>query len=328
MENITENFLRDQLLDRRQRLESVIAGSQEHAQLSQLLNEVDSALERITDGTYGICEVCHDPVEKERLIADPLVRYCLDHLTPEGRRALEQDLELASQMQSALLPRQDLHHDGWEINYHYAPHGPVSGDYCDLIFREEDSGNFFFALGDAAGKGVAASILMTHLHAIFRTLTASRLPVHQMVARASRIFRETTMSTHFATLVCGKATSFGHVEITNAGHCPPLLLHDRKVTKLEKSGLPVGLFWEGEYSPQNLTLGSGDCLLLYTDGLSETRSPGNEEYGEDRLARSLERFHALSPREIIHACLKDLSEFRSGAPILDDLTLMVIRRAS
>jgi phosphoserine phosphatase RsbU/P len=326
VENVTENFFRDQLLDRRRRLESLMPSSKDHVQLAELLSEVDSALDRMENGSYGICEACHETVEKERLVADPLVRYCLDHLTTEGRRALEQDLELAAQMQRALLPEQNLRRDGWEIHYHYAPQGPVSGDYCDVIFPEDDSNNFFFALGDAAGKGVAASMLMAHLHAIFRTLMASRLPVHQIVERAGRIFREATMSPYYATLVCGRANPSGEIEIANAGHCNPLLIRNGKVVRLEGGGLPLGLFSDGQYGTETVSLKPGDSLFLYTDGLLEAQSSTGEEFGDLRLAEAAIRNHSLPPGEFIESCLNSLAQFCRGEHAADDLTLMLIRR--
>jgi phosphoserine phosphatase RsbU/P len=325
MENVTENYLRDQLLERRQRLEAVIPGSAEHAQLTQLLSEVDSALERMDNGSYGICEECHEPVEKDRLLADPLVRYCLDHLTESGRRALEQDLELAAQMQRALLPQQNLRHDGWQVAYHYAPHGPVSGDYCDVILPEDGS-SLFFALGDAAGKGVAASMMTAHLHAIFRTLISSRLPVHQMVERASRVFCESTLSPYFATLVCGRATAQGEIEIANAGHCPPLLIRQNEVTRLEAGGLPLGLFCDGRYGAESIKLQRGDSLLLYTDGLVESRSASDEEFGDHRAAEAAARLNAHAPGEFIEGMLGALGEFCRGERAADDLSMMLIRR--
>jgi phosphoserine phosphatase RsbU/P len=326
MENVTENFLRDQLLERRQRLESVIPGSPEHAQLAQLLSEVDSALDRMDNGSYGICDACHEAVEKERLVADPLVRYCLDHLTAEGRRALEQDLELAAEMQRALLPEQSLRRDGWEIRYHYAPHGAVSGDYVDVILPDGGSNDFFFALGDAAGKGVAASMLMAHLHAIFRTLTASRLPVHQMVERAGRIFRSSTMSPYYATLVFGRANASGEIEISNAGHCNPLFIRNGEVSSLEAGGLPLGLFSDGQYSTETVSLRAGDSLFLYTDGLLEAQSSTGEEFGRQRLVEAAIQNHSLPPEKFIGGCLSSLAHFRRGEQPADDLTMMLIRR--
>ncbi len=328
MGNVTENFLRDQLIERRHRLEAVLPGSAEHAQLSQLLSEVDSALERMDNGSYGICEACHEPVEKDRLLADPLVRYCLDHLTESGRRALEQDLELAAQMQRALLPEQNLRHDGWEVSYHYAPHGPVSGDYCDVIVPGDAGSHLFFALGDAAGKGVAASMMMAHLHAIFRTLISTQLPVQQMLERASRIFCESTMSPYFATLVCGRAGAQGEIELSNAGHCKPLVIRRGEITRLEAGGLPLGLFCEGQYAAEAVQLQRGDSLLLYTDGLVEAQSAAGEEYGDQRLGQVAARLHALPPAEFVQSVLKSLQEFLRTAPMHDDLSVMLIRRAA
>src|SRR5208283_1849594 len=95
---------------------------------------------------------CHESVDKDLLLADPLVRLCLDHLSADQRRALEQDLELAGQLQRGLLPETDLRFGGWSVCYHYRPLGLVSGDYCDLVVRENGSTNLFFALGDVSGK--------------------------------------------------------------------------------------------------------------------------------------------------------------------------------
>src|ERR671920_1959303 len=98
-----ETVLREQLFDRRQKLETAITASDDTVHLAGLLREVDAALERMGRGAYGLCEVCRDPVERERLIADPLVSVCLGCLSPLQRRALEDDLELAARIQSTLL---------------------------------------------------------------------------------------------------------------------------------------------------------------------------------------------------------------------------------
>jgi sigma-B regulation protein RsbU (phosphoserine phosphatase) len=324
--DITESFLRDQLVARRQKLESAANGVGSQGGIAELLHEVDAALERMEAGIYGLCEACHDTVERDRLLADPLIRLCLDHLNADQRRTLEQDLELAGQLQRGLLPETNLRFGGWTVSYHYRPLGLVSGDYCDLIVRENGSTNFFFALGDVAGKGVAASLLMSQLHAIFRTLTATELPAQALVERASRIFCETTMSTFFATLICGRADSSGDIELCNAGHCPALVGHEGKVTRLVATGVPIGMFCDGRYSTQHVRLGPGETLLLYTDGVSEARSSTDEEFGEDRLVEFLTRQAQLPAEALIRACLDDLTAFCSGRPLLDDLTIMAIQR--
>ena len=328
MGSTTDSFLHQQLADRRQRLESAIAHTGESGDLVQLLSEVDSALERMHDGSYGVCEHCHGTVETARLIADPLVRFCLDCLTADQQRALEQDLELASRMQRGLLPQQNLSHAGWEISYHYEPLGPVSGDYCDVIPRDGAARGLFFALGDASGKGVAASLLMSHLHAIFRTLVVTGVPIHELVESAGRIFRDSTLSPYFATLVCGRAADTGEVEICNAGHCPPLLVRQGQVSRVEEAGLPMGLFHGVKYSTQRIKLAPGDTLFLYTDGLSEAVSNADEEYGEARVAGAVGEHYALDTPSLVRACVQNLASFRAGTRLADDLTVMAIRRSN
>ena len=93
-------------------------------ELGSLLREVDSALDRMAKGIYGLCLECHESVEEDRLLANPLVRCSHDHLTQSERAALQRDLDLASQVQRNLLPQNGLRVGGWETSYHFAPSAP------------------------------------------------------------------------------------------------------------------------------------------------------------------------------------------------------------
>jgi phosphoserine phosphatase RsbU/P len=319
-----EGILKHQLHDRRDRLRSAIPLAPDPAPLVNLLQEVDDALDRMSQGTYGLCVICHDPVEEQRLLVDPLLRNCLDHLTAEQQRALEQDLELAWRLQRELLPRADLDLPAWEISYHYEPVGPVSGDYCDVIPLAD--GDMFFALGDVSGKGIASSMMMSHLHAIFRSLGGLGLPLDELMGRANRVFCESTTPAFFATLVCGRADRSGEVEICNAGHLPALWAREGQVTRLEASGLPLGLFCNSSYSTGRMRIARGDLLFLYTDGLSEARNPVAGEYGVERIAALTSAFRLDTPRALVGECLNDLARFLEGAPRTDDLAVLAIRR--
>lgn len=319
-----EPLLREQLIDRRQKLEIASRGFAEATEISRLLAEVDEALHRMELGSYGLCDFCHEPVETERLIADPLTRLCIDHLTPREQRALEDDLELAAKIQTNLLPPPTMKIDGWEVAYHYQPASVVSGDYCDLISNSDHS--LLFVMGDVSGKGVAASMLMAHLQAMFRTLTSINLPLDEMLERASRVFCESTLPTHYATLACGRATSSGAIEISNAGHLPPLLLHQGKVRSVEATGLPVGVFCSQHFSVDRFQMDEGDTLFLYTDGFSETRDGAGSEYGLGRLSEVLTENYDLTPKELITTCVNEIEVFRARDSIVDDLSLMAIQR--
>jgi sigma-B regulation protein RsbU (phosphoserine phosphatase) len=326
MASIEYDFLRSQLVERRQKLETAVTSTSNQAPLAHLLKEIDAALARMDDGSYGICDECHESIEKNRLLADPLIQVCIDHLNAEERRALEADLELAGRIQRALLPPQDVRAAGWEVHYHYQPAGPVSGDYCDLIHPNGGHEDLFFALGDVSGKGVAASLLMSHLHAMFRSLVSVKLPLEDLMALANRVFCESTIAGQYATLVCGRAAASGKVEIASAGHPPAFLICNGGVKPLAATGLPLGMFGKGEYSVQRAALQPGENLILYTDGLNETRDGSNREYGFERLAKFLGARHSLPARALTAACLDELNAFSNGARQLDDRTIMVLRR--
>ncbi len=317
-------MLRDQLIDRRRRLETAQANGYQASNVQDLLQNIDRALTEMEQGSYGLCRVCHESIETERLLANPLAQVCLSHLTTGEQRDLEADLQLAAQIQRELLPKSDLRHAGWRTAHHYQPAGLVSGDYCDFLTTASD--HLCFMLGDVSGKGVAASMLMGQLHAMLRTLFSLGLPLTQVVERASRSFCESTLPTHFATLICGRAHQSGAVEFCNAGHLPPLLVRQNTVTPLESAGLPIGLFCSEQFTQQTIQLAPGDSLVLFTDGLTEAEDEDGCDFGKDRVIRLVEKNRTSDPDEMVRALLKDLTSFRRTTPQGDDLTLMVIQR--
>src|SRR5437867_8730704 len=246
MNNTVESLLREQLTERRERLESAATAVPGDEQVKRLLREVDAALERMDRGTFGVCVSCHDSVEADRLVADPLLEYCIDHLTPTEQRRLEQDLDLAARVLRGLLPPASLSFPGYEVARHYEGAGPVSGDYCDAVGAED--GSLYFAIGDVSGKGVAASMLMAHLHASLRALVPLNMPLDQLVARASSLFCESALPSHFATLVLGRAARAGEVEISNAGHVPPLIARGREIERVAPNGIPIGMFCDARFT--------------------------------------------------------------------------------
>lgn len=315
--------LRPKILERRARLVAV-AGSVSLDYLNDLLAEIDAALRRIDNGSYGLCETCHDPIEADRLERNPMVRFCVDHLSEQELKAHQQDLELANEIQARLLPPRDIALDGWETHYRYEPAGAVSGDYCELIVSR-DRKSLFFAVGDVAGKGVAASLLMTHLSAIFRSLLSLDLPLAEVVLRANRLFAESTAAEHYATLACGRATPKG-VDLCNAGHCRPLVLRKEGTERLDPTGLPLGLFSSARYAVKHIPLDGGDRLVLYSDGVTEAQDPKGNEYTEERLIRSLRGCIDDGEEAVADSVLRDVAAFRGTRPPNDDMTLLVIRR--
>jgi len=183
-------------------------------------------------------------------------------------------------------------------------------------------------LGDVSGKGVSASVLMVHLHAMFRTLIPVGLPLALMLERASGLFCESTPASHYATLACVRADDTGAVEIGNAGHLPLLLLRAGDLQRLDATGLPLGMFCTETFSVHRHHLEPGDTLMVYSDGLTEARNPAGEEYGLDRLVDVAQRHRRDEPGILIDRCLASLAAFQAGTAPHDDLTIMAIRRAA
>ena len=326
MATTLDPVLREQLLDRRQLLQRSITGPAPGAELIGLLQQVDQALERMDSGTYGLCQVCHDAIEPERLAADPLTCFCLDHLTAADQRALERDLHLARAIQGGLLPKTGASFGPWQIFFHYQPAGLVSGDYCDVV--DAGQGGLYFMLGDVSGKGVAAAMLMSNLHALFRALISAGLPLSELVTQANRVFCETTLAAHYATLVCGHASATGQIVLCNAGHLPPLLVHGNEVTEVPSTGLPLGMFCTQKFALSHLRLETGDSLLLYTDGLTEAEDDAGTAYGRERLGRLVASSCGATPADLLAVCRKDLDAFRGSAAIRDDLSLLSVSRTA
>jgi sigma-B regulation protein RsbU (phosphoserine phosphatase) len=201
----------------------------------------------------------------------------------------------------------------------------VGGDYCDLV--PANTGELFLFFGDAMGKGIAASMIASRLHAVFRTLLDLKLPIDEMLERANRIFCDSVLITgYYATLVCCRASSTGTLELINAGHLPPLLLRPGGAERVVATGMPLGLFYASKYDVTHLEIKPGETLLFYTDGVTEARNRLNIAYGAERLARLATGQSHLAPEELVRVCRNDLSSFTSSDALSDDLTLLALRR--
>ncbi len=315
---------RDQLLSRRERLETVL---EEHPteQLNQLLTQVDEALGRIDHGQFGMCTVCHETVEADRLMRDPLISVCLGCLSPSQQRALEYDLELAARIQNGLLPAADLAIPGWQVAYHYRPAGMIGGDYCDAI--ADGKGGAYFLIADVAGKGVAAAMLTANLRAVFRALIPLGLEVEQLLTHANRLFCEGKLPMQYATLVFGHSSASGKLQVVNAGHLPAFLVQGSKVTRLESDTVPLGLFADQQFKSCQKFISPGDMLVLYTDGVTEAQDASGEEYGVSKLQALIQQCVDRCPEELVKCLQEHLEAFRGATERADDETLLAIQFA-
>ena len=320
-EPLFEAVIRDQLFERRARLQDALALRGGDLEFVQLLGQVDTALAKLNNGMYGVCEACDGEVEPERLMADPLVRVCLGELSDSERQSLENDLELASTIQRGLLPKMSFAKAGWKADYKYEPHGVVSGDYCDIIPAGDD---VFFILGDVSGKGMAASLLMSNLHAIFHSLVPTGLALTELVSRANHLLAESSPANQFATLVCAKASETGEIEVVNAGHLPPVLIKNGMKGLLDFAGLPLGMFGDVKFTSTEVSLGKGDSLVMFTDGVTESVNEEGLEFGINSLLDAIDCSELSEPGDLLNRCLEKLAIHRGSAGRFDDMSMLAL----
>lgn len=272
-----------------------------------------------------LCEVCAGVLDPDRLRAGPLARVCLECLSETERRALEHDLEVAARIQARLLPARDFSFGRWQIHYAYQPLGAVSGDHIDLIRPGRAGRALHFLFGDVSGKGIAASILMANLQALFRSLVSQELPLGEILERANGLFHASTGSSSYATLVAGRLNGGGRLELVNAGHDAPLLVRDGALEPLAAEAPPLGVSGRTRFTSRRFRLAPEDFVFFYTDGVSEAVNSAGEEFGPRRIERRLAGLRGRPAQRVVDEILGGVRSFRGAAPAGDDVTAMAVR---
>jgi sigma-B regulation protein RsbU (phosphoserine phosphatase) len=246
-----------------------------------------------------------------------------------NKQKLEEEMTLARAIQSRLLPTRLPSYPGVEIHAVNVSSKMVSGDYYDMIERED--GQLVIAIADVSGKGMPASLLASNLQAALRAQVDVFDAPGAILSRLNRQLHAATDPMHFATLFL---VFFDPVtrrlRYSSGGHNAPLLLRaDGPAEMLAEGGLPLGAFDFGVYEEGETFLREGDLLLLYTDGVTETKSPDLEdEFGEDRLECLLSEHRDRSVPEIIAAIDTELQRFRGRREAEDDITVVGLKIAT
>ena len=244
----------------------------------------------------------------------------------QAKVVLAKDLEQAAQIQQALLPSQAPKVPGVALAGHNAACRTVGGDYYDFIPYPD--GKVAIALGDVSGKAMPAALLMTSLHARVRVLAEDPPHVAEMMMRLNRATAANCPSNRFVSFFFSVFDpASGVLTYANAGHNPPMIVRsDGRIDLLEGGGLLMGILPSAKYEAYTAQLGLGDSLLLYSDGVTEAANAAGEEFEEERLAKVLQANVDKHPHEIVDAITNAVREFSAGAPVADDLTLVVAKR--
>lgn len=315
---------------------SLVTGVRLTRSITTAIHDLYAATQRLERGDFS-ARIPHRRDDQLGTLGDSFNQMAasIERLIEESkeRQRLEQELEIARQVQEELFPRQLPILRTLRLAGHCRPARRVSGDYYDYGLAEP--GKLVFTIGDISGKGISAALLMASIQSILRShLYASRLlgtleqlSVAKLVARLNRQLCATTSPEKYSTLFVGfYDDSTRRLLYTNAGHLPPLLVRGDQVQALGVGGSVVGLFPDSDYEQETVELQPGDWLVAYTDGITEAENSYGEEYGSERLLRFLQRtVDSLSPESVIDAVLAELQQWSPGMEPSDDCTLLVAR---
>jgi sigma-B regulation protein RsbU (phosphoserine phosphatase) len=249
------------------------------------------------------------------------------------KERLQTELEIAREVQNQLYPKSLPPTSGLQLTVQCDPARMVSGDYFDYQLLKP--GQLAFAIGDVAGKGISAALLMANLQASLRSEISYHieggeggvpLDASQLVSHLNKQLYANTSPEKYATFFFGLYDNASEtLTYTNAGHLPPMLFRGSEVISLETNGTVVGLFPLSKYDKTTLKLEPGDLLVCYTDGITEPENAYGEMFGEERMVELVKKHQRQDPLFIIHAVMEAVKSWTGTPELQDDMTLLIAR---
>jgi sigma-B regulation protein RsbU (phosphoserine phosphatase) len=276
------------------------------------------------DRVQGFDAGADDYVTKPFSIREVIGRVSAILRRSDGRLDLanQKELQDARRIQQQLMPKEIPHISGLRIAATWRPARIAAGDYFDVLRLDPETAAVCIA--DVSGKGMPAAMLMANLQAAVKTCVSNRMRPRELCERVNRVMCDNLAGQGFITFFYAEVTR-ERLVYCNAGHNPALAqLHDSPATsRLSAGGSVLGVFADWPYEEEEICLTSGDCLLLYTDGVTESRNAADEEFGDDRLASVVRRLRGSEAAVLTDAVLRATAEF-SHNHFNDDLTVVAV----
>lgn len=263
---------------------------------------------------YSVGSLAIISIENKRLFKEELEKH-----------KLEEELELAREIQKNLLPRNIAQLKNFEISAENISSKQVGGDYFDVIPRDDE--NYYVAIADVSGKGVPASLLMANLQAFLKSVCKQGIGLVEGTGMMNDLVTENVSGGKFITFFWASINDKNKtISYVNAGHNPPLLVRNGEIIKLERGGMILGVMkTERPYLTETLQLQKNDLLILFTDGISEAMDKNRNEYSDARLEKLVLSLNGKSSEEALKSIQYEVQNYTSGAEQSDDITLLVIK---
>lgn len=256
-------------------------------------------------------------------------KRCHPKLFEEARekQRLDEELKVAAAIQQQLRPVTTPSLEGWELAGNSVSCRAVGGDYYDFI-ESRDRRRMAVAIGDVAGKGPGAALLMSSLHAAVRAQSQLGLPVNEVVEAVNRYLCENSPEDKFVTLFYAEVElDSGRIEYVNAGHLPALLRRtEGPLDTLNGGGVPLGILLGTGYPRGEARLEPGDLLVLYSDGISESINEQGEEFGKGRIIAAVEESSNDNAESLCARLRERCAGFAGRAAMPDDRTIVAVQR--
>lgn len=243
---------------------------------------------------------------------------------------IEKELEMARNIQSAILPKTFSHFTGepsFEIYGTMVPARVVGGDFFDFFSLENSL--LGMAIADVSGKGVPAALYMSMSRAALRCFASKKLSVLECVKQTNEFLCSRNESCMFITLFYGVLdVESGKLYYCNAGHTPPMILSENGIIQEvgKNQGLALGISEEYPFTENSIALKDKDYFVYYTDGVTEAMDPQGEMFGKERLKESLMRNANKTPKELINNLIAEIQVFAKGAEQSDDITILCLKK--
>ncbi len=235
------------------------------------------------------------------------------------------ELEEGKAIQQSLMPEKSPKVPGWDIWLFTRSANDVGGDLLDFIQIEEN--RFGIAVGDVAGKGLSAALLMAKLQSTIRALVYDASSLSSLGEKLNWIFHRDSPSKIFASLAYTEIKSeFNNLKFINAGHYPPVIVRNNQIEQLQKNAPALGLVRDAEFREQNISLNENDFVIIYSDGLTEAQNETGEFYCESRLIELLNNRQSFTSQQLGELIIAKVDYFVQKVPAHDDLTLALLKK--
>jgi phosphoserine phosphatase RsbU/P len=257
-------------------------------------------------------------------VASALVNAELYARVSDNEQRMDREMKIAREIQRQLMPDDLPSIPPLTLAVFFKPVAQLGGDLYDWI--PFDDGRVAILVGDVAGKGAPAALYGAMASGIIRTRATRKYPAGQMLELVNKTLYERPIETQFVAVtysIYEPATR--KITLANSGLPYPLLIRSGEASFLDVGGIPLGLFADSKYEETTLTLEEGDVLVLYSDGLIESRNDAGDDFGMKRLADTVRNNHEKSPAEIVKAVRDGLAKFIGRRRPHDDRTMIVVK---